>query len=47
LFATGKRTGDVIEALTRRLDNERALELENAACEQAKITRLRMEGWLA
>jgi allantoicase len=34
------------EALEERLKNPKKVEIENAAAEQAKITRLRLEKWL-
>jgi allantoicase len=46
LFATGRTADDVLSHLEARLPNERATELENAAREQAKITRLRIGKWL-
>ena len=41
--ATGKSSGDMLEILTRRLQNESGAELPVAAEEQRKITRLRLE----
>ena len=38
--------GEMLELLETRVGNSRAEELENAAREQARITRLRMEKWL-
>jgi allantoicase len=46
VFATGKSAGLMLEILEDRLGNDRAAEIENAAREQAKITRLRLEKWL-
>lgn len=46
LFATGKSAAMVHEALEARLGNTREQELESAAREQAKITRLRLEKWI-
>ncbi len=45
-FASGKSGEQVLSILERRLQNERAVEIENAAREQAKITRLRIEKWV-
>lgn len=46
LFATGRTAANVLEQLERRIENDRAAEVENAAREQAKITRLRIGKWL-
>lgn len=46
LFATGRTPADVLAHLEERLENDRAAEIENAAREQAKITRLRIGKWL-
>jgi allantoicase len=46
LFATGRTAPQVLERLEERLGNDRATEIENAAREQAKITRLRLGKWL-
>jgi allantoicase len=46
VFATGKTADSMLELLEARVDNDRAGELENAAREQLKITRLRIEKWL-
>lgn len=43
LCATGLDAGEMLTSLRRRLSNERAEELEVAAGEQARITRLRLE----
>lgn len=45
--ATGKSAAEMLELLEARLENDRGTELENAAREQALITRLRIEKWLA
>ncbi len=47
ICATGKTAAQMLEALRQRLDNERHAELAIAAAEQAKITRLRLEGLAA
>jgi allantoicase len=44
--ATGRSAPELLALLEERLENERAAELENAAREQARITRLRIEKWL-
>lgn len=44
ICATGKTAAQMLEALRQRLDNERRAELAIAAAEQARITRLRLEG---
>ena len=46
LFATGRSASDVKDRLEERIENDRATEIENAAREQAKITRLRIGKWL-
>lgn len=47
ICATGRSAGDMLTALRARLVNDPATELRNAAAEQAKITRIRLERWLA
>lgn len=42
--ATGKTAPQMLELLRQRLDNEPTAELAIAAAEQAKITRLRLDG---
>ena len=42
--ATGKSASEMLALLRQRLDNEPAAELAIAAAEQAKITRLRLDG---
>lgn len=44
--ATDKSAGQLLELLQERIRNSKKAELENAAREQAKITRLRIEKWL-
>lgn len=44
ICATGKSAAEMLEALEKRLSNDRALELRVAAAEQRKITRLRLGG---
>lgn len=46
LFATGRTAPEVLSILEERLENDREREIENAAREQAKITRLRIGKWL-
>jgi allantoicase len=45
-FATGRTAAQMLELLEQRLGNSREQELENAAREQAKITRLRLEKFI-
>lgn len=45
-FASGRTGAQMLELLEARLENDRDRELENAAREQAKITRLRLEKWI-
>lgn len=47
LCATGKSAEEMLAALQARLPNDREAELRNAAVEQAKITRIRLEKFLA
>lgn len=42
VFATGKSAQQMLDLLLTRLPNDRATELANAAIEQNKITRLRL-----
>lgn len=46
VFATGRSAPELLELLRARVGNDRSTELENAAREQAKITRVRVEKWL-
>ncbi len=46
VFASGKPADEMLALLADRLHNPKYVELENAAVEQAKITRLRIEKWL-
>jgi allantoicase len=46
LFATGRTAPEVLERLEERLENDRPAEIDNAAREQAKITRLRIGKWI-
>lgn len=45
--ATGKSASEMLEILQRRLRNDDAAELREAAEEQRKITQLRLQKWLA
>jgi allantoicase len=47
LCATGREADEVLAALQERIDHDRSTEIELAAREQAKITRLRIAKWLA
>ena len=44
--ATGKNTLEILDILRRRLQNDEAIELKEAAEEQRKITNLRLKKWL-
>ncbi|MFS8085071.1 MAG: 2-oxo-4-hydroxy-4-carboxy-5-ureidoimidazoline decarboxylase, partial [Acidobacteriota bacterium] len=44
--ATGKSSEEMLTILNARLQNDSQTELRNAAEEQSKITRLRLEKWL-
>lgn len=46
VFATGKSAGEMACLLEERLGRTKKAELETAAVEQMKITRLRLEKWL-
>ena len=46
LFATGRTAAEVRDRLEERIENDRATEIENAAREQAKITRNRIGKWI-
>lgn len=43
VFATGKSAQQMLDLLLARLPNDRSVELINAAAEQNKITRLRLQ----
>ncbi len=43
VFATGKSADEMLAMLEGRVDNSRDQELRNAAAEQMKITRLRLQ----
>jgi 2-oxo-4-hydroxy-4-carboxy-5-ureidoimidazoline decarboxylase len=45
--ATGKSAPEILEILRRRLSNDQATELHEAAEEQRKITNLRLKKWLS
>ena len=45
-FATGKTADELLELITERVRHTKKQEIELAAVEQAKITRLRIEKWL-
>ena len=45
--ATGKLAPEMLDILGRRLHNDEATELREAAEEQRKITNLRLQKWLA
>jgi 2-oxo-4-hydroxy-4-carboxy-5-ureidoimidazoline decarboxylase len=45
--ATGKSAAEILEILRRRLHNDEATELQQAAEEQRKIMRIRMKKWIA
>lgn len=46
LCATGKSASEILEILGRRLRNDAAVELTEAAEEQRKITAIRLRKWL-
>jgi 2-oxo-4-hydroxy-4-carboxy-5-ureidoimidazoline decarboxylase len=45
--ATGKSAPEILAILRRRLRNDDAAELREAAEEQRKITNLRLQKWLS
>lgn len=45
--ATGKSASEILEILRRRLDNDEATELRQAAEEQRLIMQIRLRKWLA
>jgi 2-oxo-4-hydroxy-4-carboxy-5-ureidoimidazoline decarboxylase len=45
--ATGKSASEILEILRRRLQNDEATELRQAAEEQRKIMHLRLKKWIA
>jgi OHCU decarboxylase len=44
--ATGKSAGEILEVLQRRLRNDEATELHEAAEQQRQITQIRLKKWL-
>ena len=46
VFATGKSAPEMLELLEQRVQRGKTDEVETAAAEQAKITRVRLEKWL-
>jgi 2-oxo-4-hydroxy-4-carboxy--5-ureidoimidazoline (OHCU) decarboxylase len=44
--AAGKSTEEMLEGLNRRMLNDRATELREAAEQQRQITRIRLRKWL-
>lgn len=46
VFASGKTAPQLLQLLEERVGRTKAQEIETAAVEQAKITRLRIEKWL-
>src|SRR5690349_19125932 len=45
--ATGKSAAEILEILRRRLHNDEATELQQAAEEQRQIMHLRLKKWIA
>jgi 2-oxo-4-hydroxy-4-carboxy-5-ureidoimidazoline decarboxylase len=45
--ATGKSAAEILEILRRRLHNDEATELQQAAEEQRQIMRIRLRKWIA
>ncbi len=46
ICASGKSTADILAQLRRRLENEEAAELLEAAEQQRQITQIRLKKWL-
>jgi 2-oxo-4-hydroxy-4-carboxy-5-ureidoimidazoline decarboxylase len=44
--ATGKSPSEILQILRRRLQNDEAAEMREAADEQQQITQLRLRKWL-
>ena len=47
ICATGKSAGEILEILRRRLHNDEATELRQAAEEQRQIMHIRLKKWVA
>jgi len=47
VFASGRSAAEMLEIAENRVDNDKPTEIDNAAREQLRITRLRIEKWLA
>lgn len=47
ICASGRSPGNMLDQIRRRLDNDAHTELHNAAAEQARITRIRLERMLS
>jgi 2-oxo-4-hydroxy-4-carboxy-5-ureidoimidazoline decarboxylase len=47
IFATGKSVAEILEILRRRLHNDEATELQQAAEEQRQIMHIRLNKWIA
>ena len=47
ISASGRSAGEILAALRQRMSNDTSVEIEVAAAEHRKITRLRLEGMLA
>lgn len=47
ICATGKSASEILDILRRRLQNDDAMELQAAAAEQCKITKIRLQKWLS
>ncbi len=45
--AAGKSAGEILEILRRRLHNDEAAELQQAAEEQRQIMHIRLNKWIA
>ena len=47
VFASGRSASEMLTIAEERIDNDRATEIDNAAREQLRITRVRLEKWFA
>ena len=45
--ATGKSGAEILEILRRRLENDKEIELREAAEQQRQITQIRLKKWLS
>ena len=46
IFANGRSAGEILQVLETRMKNDPETELREAAAQQSRITRLRLERWM-